>query len=96
VPFFLKLFYIFAGVIKNRKIMEATIAHSPLNAVQLHLLQMFNFNKREEGLKELQSILFDYYRDKLKQQTQDFWQNNQLDSAKMEEIMYGHNRISAK
>gem|GEM_PF-887377 len=84
------------GVIKNKKIMEATIAHSPLNAVQIHLLQMFNFNKREEGLKELQSVLFNYYRDKLKLQTHDFWQNNQLDSAKMEEIMYGHNRISAK
>jgi hypothetical protein len=76
--------------------MEATIVQSPLNAVQLHLLQMFTYNKREEGLKELQSVLFNYYRDKLKRQTCDFWENNQLDAAKMEEIMYGHNRISAK
>jgi len=76
--------------------MEATITHSPLNPIQQHLLQMFTYNKREEGLKELQSVLFNYYRDKLKLQTRDFWENNQLDSAKMEEIMYGHNRISAK
>jgi len=76
--------------------MGTTIAHSPLNAIQQHLLQMFTYNKREEGLKELQSVLFNYYRDKLKMQTNDFWENNQLDAAKMEEIMYGHNRISAK
>ena len=72
------------------------ITHSPLNAIQQHLLQMFTFNKREDGLKELQSVLFNYYRDKLKLQTRDFWKNNQLDSAKMEEIMYGHNRKSKK
>jgi len=76
--------------------MKATAAHSPLNDIQLHLLQMFTFNKREEGLKELQSVLFNYYQDKLKLQTRDFWESNQLDSAKMEEIMYGHNRVSAK
>jgi len=76
--------------------MEATISHLPLNPIQLHLLQMFTYNRREEGLKELQSVLFNYYRDKLKLQTRDFWESNQLDSAKMEEIMYGHNRISAK
>jgi hypothetical protein len=76
--------------------MGATITHSPLNAIQQHLLQMFTYNKREEGLKELQSVLFNYYRDKLKSQTRDFWETNQLDSAKMEEIMHGHNRKSAK
>ena len=70
--------------------------HSPLNVIQQHLLQMFTFNKREEGLEELKSVLFNYYRDKLKLQTRDFWESNQLDSVKMEEIMYGHNRISAK
>ena len=72
------------------------MTHLPLNAIQRHLLQMFTFNKREEGLKEMQSVLFNYYRDKLKLQTRDFWENNQLDAAKMEEIMYGHNRKSAK
>jgi hypothetical protein len=72
--------------------MGATMTHSPLNAIQLHLLQMFTYNKREEGLKEMQSVLFNYYRDKLKVQTRDFWDCNQLTSEKMEEIMYGHNR----
>ena len=76
--------------------MEATVASTPLNSVQLHLLKIFSFTKSEEGLKELQTVLFDYYRNKLKVQTSEFWENNNLDNAKMEEIMYGHNRISSK
>ncbi|GHT38825.1 hypothetical protein FACS189437_00580 [Bacteroidia bacterium] len=57
---------------------------------------MFSFNKREEGLEELQSVLTAYYKDKLKMQTDKYWQDNNLNSTKMEEIMYGHNRIPAK
>ena len=76
--------------------MRVTITHSPLNEMQQHLLLMFAYNKREEGLKEMQSVLFDYYRDKLKVQTREFWKKNQLDSAKMDEIMHGHNRISTQ
>jgi hypothetical protein len=76
--------------------MEATISNSPLNATQLHLLKMFSFNKREEGLEELQSVLTAYYKNKLKMQTDKYWQDNNLSSAKMEEIMYGHNRIPVK
>lgn len=64
--------------------------------MQQHLLQMFAYNKREEGLKEMQSVLFNYYRDKLKVQTREFWDKNQLDSAKMDEILHGHNRISTQ
>ena len=76
--------------------MATAVSHSPFNAAQLLLLQTFAHIKSEESLKELQSVLFNYYRNKLKLQTSDFWNTNQLDSAKMEEIMYGHNRISAK
>ena len=74
----------------------ATVSHEPLNSVQLHLLKIFSFAKSDEGLKELQGVLFDYYRKKLSAQTDDFWNKNNLDCSKMEEIMYGHNRISAK
>jgi len=75
----------------------ATVSGGPtLNSVQLHLLKVFSFTKSEEGLKELQSVLFDYYRNKLKVQTDEFWKKNNLDSSQMEKIMYGHNRITAK
>jgi hypothetical protein len=76
--------------------MEATVANTPLNPVQLHLLKIFSFTKSEEGLKELQAVLFDHYRNKLKVQTSEFWEKNNLDNAKMEEIMFGHNRTSSK
>ena len=77
--------------------METTlVSQEPLNSVQLHLLKMFSFTKSDEGLKELQGVLFEYYRKKLLAQTTDFWKKNNLDSSKMEEIMYGYNRISAK
>jgi len=76
--------------------METIVASPPLNSVQLHLLKVFSFTKSEEGLKELQTVLFDYYRNKLKAQTNEFWGKNNLDNAQMEKIMYGHNRVTAK
>jgi len=76
--------------------MEAAVLNAPMNSVQLHLLKMFSFTKSDESLKDLQSVLFEYYRKKLRAQTDEFWNNNNLDSSKMEEIMYGHNRISTK
>jgi len=76
--------------------MEAAVSNSPFNPIQLHLLKMFSFTKSEEGLKELQTILFNYYRNKLKEQTDEFWKKNDLNNSKMEEIMYGHNRRVAK
>jgi hypothetical protein len=76
--------------------MKATVSHSSLNPVQLHLLKLFSFTKGAEELKELQSVLFKYYGNKLKSQTDDFWENNNLDISRMEEIMYGHNRISTQ
>lgn len=76
--------------------METTMSYSPLNLIQLHLLKMFAYNKREEGLQEMRSVLYNYYKKKLRQQTDAFWESNHLDNARMEQIMYGHNRISTK
>jgi hypothetical protein len=75
--------------------MESTVSQ-PLNPIQLHLLKMFQYTKSEEGLQELQSVLFDYYRNKAKVQADEFWKANNLNAAQMEEIMYGHNRIATK
>ena len=76
--------------------METTVVQQPLNPIQLHLLKMFSYNRSEQGLLELQSVLFEYYQNKAKQQTNEFWKANDLNATKMEEIMYGHNRISTK
>lgn len=77
--------------------MQTTATNHPvLNPAQLHLLKVFSFANGEQGLKELRSVLFDYYRKRLKEQTDEFWVNNNLNSANMEEIMYGHNRSAKK
>ena len=76
--------------------MESTTIQQTLNPIQLHLLKMFSYNRSEQGLLELQSVLFEYYQNKAKQQTNEFWKANDLNATKMEEIMYGHNRISTK
>ncbi|MDR0619004.1 MAG: hypothetical protein LBG17_03795 [Bacteroidales bacterium] len=39
---------------------------TPLNPVQIHLLQMFNYSKSEESLNELKNVLSQYYQNKLK------------------------------
>jgi len=76
--------------------MEPTTLYSPFNAMQLHLLKMFAYNKQEESLSEMQSVLFNHYKKKLNKQTSKFWQENNLNAAKMDEIMYGHNRVAVK
>jgi hypothetical protein len=76
--------------------MGAPAIQQPFNDIQLHLLRMFSYNRSEQSLLELQEVLFDYYRKKAKKQTDEFWKANNLNADKMEEIMYGHNRVSVK
>ena len=76
--------------------MGAPAIQQPFNEIQLHLLKMFSYNRSEQSLLELQEVLFEYSRNKAKKQTNEFWKANNLSADKMEEIMYGHNRISAK
>ncbi|MDR3329537.1 MAG: hypothetical protein LBS63_05480 [Prevotellaceae bacterium] len=63
-----------------------------LNPTQLHLVEMFSFTKHEENLAELKVILLDFYRKKVDTETEAFWTSHHLDNAKMEGIMYAHNR----
>jgi len=76
--------------------MGAPVIQQPFNEIQLHLLKMFSYNRSEQSLLELQEVLFEYCRNKAKKQTNEFWEANNLSADKMEEIMYGHNRISTK
>jgi hypothetical protein len=66
--------------------MEATLIHTPLNAIQLHLLQTFAHIKSEESLEELKSILFDFYRRKLDEETDKWWKENNMTTEKFEEM----------
>jgi hypothetical protein len=67
---------------------------SILNPTQLYLLQLFASQRQEKEKEEVQALLLDYYRKKVDAATDEFWETHHLDNAKMEEIMYGHDRVS--
>ena len=69
---------------------------APLNPVQIHLLQMFNYSKSEESLNELKNVLSQYYQNKLKKLTDEYWKTHNLTDEMMDEFAYGHDRISKK
>ena len=75
--------------------METVIA-SPFNATQLHLLKMFSYSKSENSLKELQSVLFDYYRKKLDEETDRLWAEGKLNDDIIEEMLHTHQRTPYK
>ena len=66
--------------------MATAVSHSPFNAAQLLLLQTFAHTKSEEILKELQSVLFDFYRKKLDEETDKWWKENNMTTEKFEEM----------
>jgi uncharacterized protein YfkK (UPF0435 family) len=76
--------------------MEATFSHPPLNATQLFVLQTFATAKNEQEKEELTSLYINYIQQKLNKAANDFWDSQNLDNAKMEELMYGHLRSSKK
>ena len=76
--------------------MEATVANSPLNSIQLRLLKLFSRIKSEEEMNEIDNILMDFYRKNTDKITEEFWDTDNLTAADMEKIMYGHDRVSQK
>jgi hypothetical protein len=66
--------------------MEATIVNPPLNAAQLLLVQTFAHIKSEESLEELRSVLFDFYRKKLDEEMDKWWEENNMTTEKFEEM----------
>ena len=66
--------------------MEATVVNSPFNEAQLLLLQTFSYIKSEESLNELKSVLVDFYKKKLDEETDKWWKENNMTTEKFEEI----------
>ena len=76
--------------------MEAILSHSPLNASQLFVLKTFATAKSEREKEELTSLYLDFIQRKLDKAANEFWESQNLDNTKMEELMYGHLRSSKK
>ena len=62
--------------------MEATV----FNPIQIHLMQMFERNKSEEELRELQSVISRYYAQKMERHLDELWDEGVLDQKRLDEI----------
>ena len=76
--------------------MQATLSHQPLNSTQIFVLQTFATAQTEKEKEELTSLYLNYIQQKLDKAANEFWDNQNLDNTKMEELMYGHLRSSVK
>jgi len=67
--------------------MEAVVTKQPFNKTQLLLLQTFSHIKSDEGFNELKSVLLDFYQKKLDEETDRWWEENEMTTEKFEEIL---------
>jgi len=72
--------------------MQATLSQQPLNSTQIFVLQTFATAQTEKEKEELTSLYLDYIQQKLDKAANEFWESQNLDNMKMEELMYGHLR----
>jgi hypothetical protein len=76
--------------------MEAILSKEPLNATQMFVLKTFATARSEQEKEELTSLYLNYIQQKLDTAANEFWDSQNLDNTKMEELMYGHLRSSKK
>ena len=77
--------------------MEATVVNAPLNDMQIHFLQSLRFVKTDEMFRELKQIVSDYYFRKMEEETDRWWDENNMTNEKLEDIfLNAHHRISCK
>lgn len=56
--------------------MASSNLSTKLNPVQLHLLEMFSKDMKEEDLMAIKKLLVNYYKQKVEQEVQSFWDKN--------------------
>jgi len=76
--------------------METALHYAPFNETQRFVLQTFASAESRQEKEELTSLYLNYIQQKLDAAANEFWDNQNLDNAKMEELMYGHLRASIK
>jgi hypothetical protein len=68
--------------LKQKRYMAAAV----LNPSQLHLLRMFSHNQDEESFKVLKEALFNYYCQKMDEESDKWWEENNMTTEKFEEM----------
>ncbi len=59
----------------------------PLTSAQIEILNLFSFEMDDTDLLELKSVLIDFLTQKLDTLTNDFWDKNNWDNNKMEQLL---------
>ena len=62
--------------------MEQTV----LNSTQLYLLRMFSRYKEEDSLTEIKEVLFKYHCQKMDEESDKWWKENEMTTEKFDEI----------
>jgi len=77
--------------------METATISPPLNAMQIHFLQSLRFIKTDEMFQELKKIISDYYLKKMEEETDKWWEKNDMTNEKLDEMFANsHYRTSTK
>jgi len=66
--------------------MEVAVVNMPFNDAQLLLLQSFAHVKSEESFNDLKSVLFDFYKNKLDEEIDNWWDENDMTTEKFENM----------
>lgn len=78
------------------KMKECSIMQTPcprLNAVQLHLLQMFSYTQTESSLKKMKDILFKYYCSEVERLGAQIAHDRALTDEQLEAMSLQHDRL---
>ncbi len=60
------------------------------NAVQMHLLQMFERINSEKQLEDLKSVLSTFYAQKVDEMSEQIWEEKQLSDEDMDNLLHPH------
>jgi len=76
--------------------MEAVLYETPLNPAQLFVLQTLTVTKGAQEKEELTSLYLDYIQRKMDTVSDQWWEDNNMNEEKIDEILNIHLRTPYK
>ena len=76
--------------------MDAVVAKQPFNAAQMLVLRSFANVKAEKDREKLTSLYLDFLQKKLEEATDKWWEENEVNDEKIEEVLNSHYRTPYK
>jgi hypothetical protein len=66
--------------------MATVVNNPPLNSMQIHFLQSLRFVKTDEMFQELKKVISDYYFKKMEEETDKWWDENNMTNERLDEM----------